>query len=53
MFKASPPIFPQTVRRTVLALSAVLLVVAIAAILIRGEAILIDLSGLARAVWCF
>jgi hypothetical protein len=45
---------PLTYRRRVTAVAVVLLAAAaMAAMLYRGPAILLDLSGLAASLWCF
>ena len=46
---SSPLLAPRTVAAGVAALAAL----AIAAIWWRGSAILLDLSGLGAALWCF
>lgn len=48
---ASAP--PRKVRLAIALIVMVLLFAAIAAIVWRGPAILLDLSGYAQALWCF
>jgi hypothetical protein len=53
MKQGAQSVFPTTVRRPLLVAVGLMLAMAIAVLVWRGPALLLDLSALSSMLWCF